>query len=78
MFVRLMIMTSGTTITVRELTDAELSDVGGAMRIDFMGYTLFLESGDGWAYGCVADGERYGCVTTVGGKVYTSSGPVPH
>ncbi len=71
-------VTNETDTAVRELTSSELSDVGGAFRIDLFGYALFLRSGDGWAYGCVADGESYGCVTTVGGKVYTSSGPVPH
>ena len=70
-------VTNATDTTLRELTSSELSDVGGGFRIDLFGYTLFLRSGDGWAYGCVADSERYGCVTTVGGKVYTSSGPVP-
>jgi hypothetical protein len=71
-------VTNETDTAMRELTAPELSDVGGGFRLDLFGYTLFLESGDGWAYGCVADGERYGCVTTVGGKIYTSSGPVPH
>ena len=70
-------VTNETGTAMRELTGPELSDVGGGLRIDLFGYTLFLRSGDGWAYGCVADGERYGCVTAVGGKVYTSSGPVP-
>jgi hypothetical protein len=71
-------VTNETDGTPRELTGSELSGVSGGFRIDLFGYTLFLRSGDGWAYGCVADGETYGCVTTVGGKVYTSSGPVPH
>ena len=70
--------TNETSNAMRELTSSELSDVGGGFRISLFGYTLFLESGDGWASGCVADSESYGCVTTVGGKVYTSSGPVPH
>lgn len=72
-----MVINATDTVT-RELTASELAEVGGGFRLDLFGYTLFLESGDGWAYGCVADGESYGCVTTVGGKVYTSSGPVPH
>ena len=67
-----------TNTAMCELTGCELSEIGGGLRIDIFGYTLFLRSGDGWAYGCVADNESYGCVTTVGGKVYTSSGPVPH
>jgi len=71
-------VTNETDGAPRELSGAELCGVSGGFRLDLFGYSLFLESGDGWAYGCVADGERYGCVTTVGGKIYTSSGPVPH
>jgi hypothetical protein len=53
-------------------------EIDAAMR-ELAGFELSeVESGDGWAYGCVAGSESYGCVTTVGGKVHTSSGPVPH
>lgn len=67
-------------VATRELSIAELFDVsGGAINAQFtlFGRTWFYSSGDGWQSICVADEETYNCVTNVGDRTYTSSGPVP-
>ena len=65
---------------IRELSAAELSAVnGGVWNIDFklLGLHFFFQVTDYSFYACVADSQSYGCVGTVGGQGFTSSGPVP-
>lgn len=65
---------------MRELTAEDAAGVsGGAYDIEFdlFGLTFIFRGGDGWDVGCVANSQSYGCVTTVGGQTYTSSGPRP-
>jgi bacteriocin-like protein len=67
-------------LDIRELSDEELSKVsGGTWNIDFniFGYRIFIQGGGYWAAVCVAGDDTYGCVSTVGGQIYTSSGDVP-
>lgn len=65
---------------LRDLSASELSDVtGGAIngQVTAFGLTWFFHGGDGWQSICIADDQSYSCATEVGGKSYTSSGPVP-
>ena len=69
-----------TNTGLRALSASELSDVnGGAInfRFTFFNRTWIFHGGDGWQSICVADDQSYSCATDVGGKSYTSSGPVP-
>lgn len=73
-------MSTAINPAVRALDASEIAGVsGGAINADFsiFGIRLMFRGGDYWQSVCVADDESYGCVTSVGGKLYTSSGPVP-
>jgi hypothetical protein len=77
------IMTNhGSANAMRDLSACEMAEVaGGAIDLDFefLGLRIFLRTGDGWGYMCVANQSTYNCTTSVGGQTYTSgaqAGPV--
>lgn len=64
---------------IRELTVRELSEVaGGDYKIEFEvpPVRVVVSGGDNWGGVCVAIGTNFGCITSYGGILYWSGGPI--